>query len=103
MKFVVRLIGIVLVISLVFHSFVITSVYATEQYLLGDADGDGMIMIVDCTLIQRDIAGLAEIKADNRIASDVDSDGEICILDATAIQRYLADMKEKYQIGRAHV
>lgn len=30
MKFVVRLIGIVLVISLVFHSFVITSVYATE-------------------------------------------------------------------------
>ena len=99
MKFVVRLIGIVLVISLVFHSFVITSVYATEQYLLGDADGDGMIMIVDCTLIQRDIAGLAEIKSDNRIAADVDSDGEICILDATAIQRYLAEMKEKYPIG----
>lgn len=99
MKFVVRLIGIVIVISLVFHSFVITSVYATEQYKLGDADGDGMIMIVDCTLIQRDIVGLAEIKADNRIASDVDSDGEICILDATAIQRYLAEMKEKYPIG----
>ena len=99
MKFVVRLIGIVLVISLVFHSFVITSVYATEQYLLGDADGDGMIMIVDCTLIQRDIAGLAKIKAVNRSASDVDSDGAICILDATAIQRYLAEMKEKYPIG----
>lgn len=99
MKFVVRLIGIVLVISLVFHSFVITSVYATEQYLLGDADGDGMIMIVDCTFIQRDIAGLAEIKAVNRVASDVDSDGEICILDATAIQRYLAEMEENYPIG----
>lgn len=99
MKFVVRLIGIVLVISLVFHSFVITSVYATEQYLLGDADGDGMIMIVDCTFIQRDIAGLAEIKAVNRSASDVDSDGEICILDATAIQRYLAEMKSNCPIG----
>ena len=55
--------------------------------LLGDADGDGAIMIVDCTLIQRDIVGLAEIKAENRSATDVDSDGEICILDATAIQR----------------
>ena len=99
MKFVVRLTGIIIVVSLVIHSFVITSVCATQQLILGDADGDGMIMIVDCTLIQRDIAGLAEIKADNRIASDVDSDGEICILDATAIQRYLAEMKEKYPIG----
>ena len=67
--------------------------------LLGDADGDGAIMIVDCTLIQRDIVGLAEIKADNRIAADVDSDGEICILDATAIQRYLAEMNDNYPIG----
>lgn len=67
--------------------------------LLGDADGDGAIMIVDCTLIQRDIVGLAEIKAENRSAADVDSDREICILDATAIQRYLAEMEENYPIG----
>lgn len=67
--------------------------------LLGDADGDNMIMIVDCTLIQRDIAGLADLKAVNRIAADVDSDGEICILDATAIQRYLAEMNDNYPIG----
>ena len=99
MKFVIRLTGIVIVISLVFHSFVITSVYATEQYILGDADGDGMIMIVDCTLIQRDIVGLAEIKEENRSAADVDLDGEICILDATAIQRYLAEMKSNCPIG----
>lgn len=99
MKFVARLIGIAIVISLMFHSLGITSVYATGKYLLGDADGDGTIMIVDCTLIQRDIAGLAEIKANNRRAADVDSDGEICILDATAIQRYLAEMKEKNPVG----
>ena len=99
MKFVVKLTGIVLVISLVINSFVITSVCATEQYLLGDADGDGAIMIVDCTLIQRDVAGLAEIKADNRRVADVDSDGEICIFDATAIQRYLAEMNDSYPIG----
>ena len=99
MKFVVRLTGIIIVVSLVFHSFVITSVCATQQLILGDADGDGVIMIVDCTLIQRDIAGLADIKAVNRIAADVDLDGEICILDATAIQRYLAEMNDNYPIG----
>lgn len=99
MKFVVRLTDIVIVVSLVCYLFGIASIRATEQYLLGDADGDGMIMIVDCTLIQRDIAGLAEIKAENRSAADVDADGEICILDATAIQRYLAEMGENYPIG----
>ena len=88
-----------MVVSLVCYLFAITSVCATKQCLLGDADGDGMIMIVDCTLIQRDIAGLVEIKADNRRAADVDSDGEICILDATAIQRYLAEMKVNEPIG----
>jgi hypothetical protein len=99
MKSVVRIIGIVMVVSLVYYLFAITSVCATKQCLLGDADGDGAIMIVDCTLIQRDIVGLAEIKAENRSAADVDSDREICILDATAIQRYLAEMKGNYPIG----
>ena len=99
MKSVVRIIGIVMVVSLVCYLFAITSVCATKQCLLGDADGDGAIMIVDCTLIQRDIVGLAEIKAENRSAADVDSDREICILDATAIQRYLAEMKSNCPIG----
>ena len=99
MKSVVRIIGIVMVVSLVCYLFAITSVCATKQCLLGDADGDGAIMIVDCTLIQRDIVGLAEIHVNNRRAADVDSDGEICILDATAIQRYLAEMKDNYPIG----
>ena len=87
------------VMMIIIMLFPCVSLAEERTVLLGDADGDGMIMIVDCTLIQRDIAGLAEIKADNRIASDVDSDGEICILDATAIQRYLAEMEENYPIG----
>ena len=99
MKSAVRIIGIIIVVSLVCYLFGISSVCATEQYLLGDADGDGKVMIVDCTLIQRDIVGLAEIESYNRCAADVDSDGEICILDATAIQRYLAEMNDNYPIG----
>ena len=91
---------IMLVLSLLSHA-IPCSISASEQsFMLGDADGDGYIMIVDCTLIQRDIAGLAKIKSDNRDAADVDSDGIICILDATEIQRYLAEMKVKYPIGK---
>ena len=89
-------ISVMMIITMLFPCI---SLAEERTVLLGDADGDGMIMIVDCTLIQRDIVGLAEIKAVNRSAADVDSDGEICILDATAIQRYLAEMKEKYPIG----
>lgn len=89
-------ISVMMIITMLFPCI---SLAEERAILLGDADGDGMIMIVDCTLIQRDIAGLAKIKAVNRSASDVDSDGAICILDATAIQRYLAEMKEKYPIG----
>ena len=99
MKFVVRLTGIVLVAFLLPFVFGNIPAHAATKILLGDVDGDGLIMIVDCTLIQRDIVGLAEIHVNNRRAADVDSDGEICILDATAIQRYLAEMEENYPIG----
>ena len=99
MKTVVRIIGIILVASLLSFAFGNIPAQAATKILLGDADGDGTIMIVDCTLIQRDIAGLAEIKAVNRSAANVDSDREICILDATAIQRYLAEMNDNYPIG----
>jgi len=87
------------VMMIIIMLFPYISLAEERTVLLGDADGDGAIMIVDCTLIQRDIVGLDEIKAENRSAADVDSDGEICILDATAIQRYLAEMEENYPIG----
>ena len=60
------------------------------EILLGDADGDGEVTILDATAIQRKLAGLptAFVEA----ASDADEDGEVSILDATEIQRFLVGL-----------
>ena len=66
--------------------------------LLGDADGDGEVTIVDATKIQRVLANMQGAVI-NETAADVDGDGEVTIVDATLIQRYLAIMPVKYPIN----
>lgn len=58
--------------------------------VIGDADGDGMITVLDATRIQRAVADLFPIGELDILTSDADGDGEISILDATHIQRTLA-------------
>lgn len=67
--------------------------------LVGDADGDGTISILDATAIQRYLAGL-EVKHPARIATcgDINKNG-VDILDATYIQRFLAAFTVPYPIG----
>lgn len=57
---------------------------------VGDADGDGMITVLDATRIQRALADLISTGELNTVACDTDGDGSITILDATCIQRTLA-------------
>lgn len=60
------------------------------SYLLGDADGDDIVTILDATHIQRVLADLTD-DDDGMIAlrGDTNKDG-LDILDATRIQRWLA-------------
>jgi surface antigen len=70
-----------------------------EVSILGDADGDGTVSIVDATTIQRRLASLttaAFVKA----AADADEDGSVTIVDATAIQRHLAHLPTNENIGK---
>lgn len=67
--------------------------------LLGDADDDGSVTILDATAIQRKLANLS-VSAYNEQAADADQDGSIMILDATAIQRYLASLPTNDSIGK---
>lgn len=85
-------------------------VYASPRFLtflIGDADEDGEVTILDATHIQRGIADLGDIEAMEtidlakrpllrgtkiRCSADFDRDGDITILDATRIQRDIADL-----------
>lgn len=67
-------------------------------YILGDADSDGIVTILDATWIQRALAGIGAPAAFNEAAADVDGDGDVTILDATYLQRYLVGVAVPYAI-----
>ena len=71
--------------------------------VVGDADGDGELSIMDATFIQMAIAGLCDFLPDDYFGdynvlpinylSDIDRDGDRSIMDATAIQLKLAGLE----------
>ena len=67
-------------------------------YMVGDADTDLEISVLDATYIQRYLAGIiTEEYIDLKAAAFVED--EVTILDATYIQRYLASLDAPYPIG----
>ena len=69
------------------------------NHIIGDADGDGAVTVLDATRIQRVLAGYdsnEKTKAERFAAL---SDGALSILDATSIQRWLAGFSTPYSIG----
>lgn len=71
------------------------------EYILGDADGDSIVSIVDATRVQRVLAGIiSDAEGMTELRSDANNDG-LDILDATVIQRYLAQLSIRYNIGEA--
>ena len=94
------------IISLLLTIFVLSAIAgmtvsadAIDHYLVGDADGDGAVTVLDATKVQRLLADYV-LDEDGMIAlrGDVNGDG-ISILDATFIQRFLADYDDGTQIG----
>ena len=59
--------------------------------LLGDADLNGRINVIDATAIQRHLANLAPFSEMQLAAADVDGDGEVTIQDVTVLQLWLAE------------
>ena len=62
------------------------------EFILGDADSDSEITILDATRIQRFLASIITSEELDMDAADADSDGDVTVLDATRIQRVLASI-----------
>lgn len=81
-----------------------SSLYITlipNKVILGDADGDGEVTMVDVTIIQRACANMnTGIDTAVLMNADVDGSGALEIIDATWIQRHLAKMGTPYVIEK---
>lgn len=66
------------------------------EILLGDADGNGKVNILDTTVIQKHISDGYLV---NKKAADIDGDKLVTIKDATLIQKYRVKMKVDYPIN----
>ncbi len=70
--------------------------------ILGDPDEDGVVNIMDVTLVQQAVARAVTLEGDKFTAADVDLDGIIAIIDATSIQRFVAHYDDGMGIGKPY-
>ena len=71
-----------------------------KEIMIGDADLNGTVEILDVTCIQRAINYIVTLSKEQTAAADSDQNGEVTIVDATCIQRYLSKLKlNDSQIG----
>ena len=68
-----------------------------DETLLGDADCDGYVSILDATVIQRKLVNLP-VNQFNEVAADIDGNG-LDITDATWLRLHTADYEVPYPIG----
>lgn len=62
--------------------------------VLGDADLDGEVSVMDASKIQMFLVGKLELVGDALFAADADKDGEISVMDASLIQMFLVGLVE---------
>lgn len=83
-----------LIAALVFSS----ALSVSAGQLLGDADNNSEVTIVDASCIQAYLAGM-EVEVLNEAAADIDGSNVIEITDATYIQRWAASLDIPYPVG----
>lgn len=63
-----------------------------SAYDVGDVNMDGRIDILDATLIQKYVAGIVELSAEQKYLADYINDGDITVVDATKIQKFIVHL-----------
>lgn len=64
----------------------------------GDADLDGILSIIDATFIQKHLASIITLDAEQLFLSKVDGESKLNIIDATLIQQKLASIISRFPI-----
>ena len=72
----------------------------TPSNLLGDANFDGEVDIIDATWIMRNDVGVITFSDEEKNVADVDRDGEADVIDATWIMRWSINIETPYAIGK---
>ncbi len=93
-----RILSILLILTLAVSTAVCATTASGASVLYGDADGDGVVTIMDVTCIQRHLIGIIKLDDAAVKRSMVSGEDELDITDATYVQRYLADMIDKFPI-----
>lgn len=70
-----------------------TSLYdmSDAKNLMYDVNGDGVLNIVDCTLIQKYAVSLAELTDEQLKKADCNKDGAVNVIDATTLQKMIVE------------
>ena len=68
----------------------------TYKVVVGDANTDSVIDIMDVTEIQRNTAFKASLNENETVANDVNNDKAVNVNDATTLMRYLSDIEGDY-------
>lgn len=102
-KTIAVILSVLLTLSMVIPTLAVsaadTDTSAAATLILGDADLDGSVTVLDATRVQRYLADMTTLSDEAKPAADADEDGDVTIMDATAIQRWLADMDDGHPIG----
>ena len=78
-----------LILTLSISPICSASAAETQKIVLGDANGDGAISILDATEVQKLIASEKSMTDTQELTTDVNEDGTTSIMDATDIQKYI--------------
>ena len=98
-----RLIGLGILIFVILSAIVTVgaseSTLNSNKIIRGDSDGDGVVTIMDVTLIQRHLVHIyPSVEETNMKAAIVSGEDALSIVDATLIQRFLAGIIERFPV-----
>lgn len=93
-----RFISVFVMLALVFASAATAVSAQTSEYILGDANNDGIVSISDATAIQRHLAQLEQIPEERLKAAMVCNGKTLTIADVTTIQKKLAEITDHFPV-----